>query len=113
MLLLLLISFHSVFSATITEPPHDVTVLFGGTAVFDCTGEGDLLEWTYDGITVDEDQGMTGVSIVQHDVPSGMISSSLHVTATINKDEVAVSCRIVTSPYTSTSAGAYSLCKTY
>ena len=109
MLLLLLIGFHCAFSATITEPPHDVTVLFGGTAVFDCTGEGDLLQWTYDGITVDEDQVTMGVSIVHHDVPSGMIlSSSLHVTATIENDGVAVSCRIVThSPYTSTNARAY------
>ena len=114
MLLLLLIGFHSatVFSATITEPPHDVTILFGGTAMFDCTGEGDLLEWTYDGITVDEDQVTMGVSIVHRDVsllPSGMVSSSLHVNTTINKDKVAVSCRIVThSPFsTITSDGAY------
>ena len=32
--------------ATITSPPQDATTLFGDTAVFNCVGEGDLLQWT-------------------------------------------------------------------
>ena len=94
--------------ATITSPPQDATILFGDTAVFNCTGEGDLLQWTYDGTTVDEQIAQERqISIVHHNVPDGMVSSSLYINATIENDGQSIGCSIVSfSPFGVVSEGA-------
>ena len=84
-------------AATITSPPQDATTLFGDTAVFNCTGEGDLLQWTYDGTTVDGQIAQQyQISIVHHNVSDGMVSSSLYINATIENDKRAIGCRVIT-----------------
>ena len=94
--------------ATITSPPQDATTLFGDTAVFNCTGEGDLLQWTYDGTTVDGQVAQERqISIVHHNVSDGMVSSSLYINATIENDGVGISCIVVSfSPFDLVSDGA-------
>ena len=50
-------------------------------------GEGDLLRWTYDGTTVDEQIAQQyQISIVHHNVSDGMVSSSLYISATIENE---------------------------
>ena len=81
--------------ATITSPPQDATTLFGDTAVFNCTGEGDLLQWTYDGTGVDEHiKQQYQISIVHHNVSDGMVSSSLYINATIENDGQSIGCSV-------------------
>ena len=83
-------------AATITSPPQDTTTLFGDTAVFSCTGEGDLLHWTYDGTDVDEHiKQQYQISIVHHNVSGGMVSSSLYINATIENDGQSIGCSVV------------------
>ena len=96
-------------SIVITGPPQDVAILFGNTAVFNCTGEGDLLQWTYDSDAVDgQIAQQRQISIVHHNVPDGMVSSSLYINATIENDGVTIGCIIITySPFDIVSAGAY------
>ena len=96
-------------SIVITSPPQNVAILFGNTAVFNCTGEGDLLQWTYDGTTVDGQIAQQyQISIVHHNVSDGMVASSLYITATIDNDGANIGCRIITySPFLIVSAGAY------
>ena len=92
-------------SIVITEPPQDVAILFGNTAVFNCTGEGDLLVWTYDNGAVDEQ--LYQIFTIHHNVSDGMVSSSLYINATIDNDGVIIGCTIVSySPYVIVSAGA-------
>ena len=67
-----------------------MTILLGSTAVFNCTGEGDLLQWTYDSTTVDEQ-----ISIVHHNVSDGMVSSSLYINATVDNDGVTIACIVL------------------
>ena len=77
-------------------PPRDVTILFDNIAAFNCTGHGELFEWTYDGVPVTSKQG----EIAYHNVSDGMVSSSLYINATIDKDGAAIVCRIITTmPY--------------
>ena len=85
-----------------------MTILLDSTAVFNCTGEGDLLQWTRDGTTVDEQIAQQyQISIVHHNVSDGMVSSSLYINATIENDRVTIGCRIVAySPFNIDSAGA-------
>ena len=99
--LVLLLVLGGIKAPTITSPPQDAIILFGDTAVFNCTGEGDLLSWT---TTVDGQRRQIHVSIADHSVPDDMVSSSLHINATI---DVVISCRIITySPFGIVSAGA-------
>ena len=110
-LVFILLVLGGIKAATITSPPEDATTLFGDTAVFNCTGEGDLLQWTYDGTTVDGQIAQQyQISIVDHSVSDGMVSSSLYITgnATIENDgAVAIGCRIITySPFDIESIGA-------
>ena len=78
MIFLPIIFLGGIKAATITSPPQDATTLFGDTAVFNCTGEGDLLQWTYDGTTVDGQIAQQHqISIVDHNVSDGMVSSSI------------------------------------
>ena len=107
LLVLLLLILFLALCAVIT-PAQDVTILLGSTAVFNCTGEGDLLQWTYDGTTVDEQIAQQRqISIVHHSVSDGMVSSSLYINATVDNDGVAIGCIIIThSPFDIDSAGA-------
>ena len=91
----------------IISPPQDVAILLGNTAVFNCTGEGDLLQWTYDGTTVDgQIAQQRQISIVHHNVSDGMVSS-LYINATIEDDGAAIGCIIITySPFDIVSTGA-------
>ena len=106
-------SIYTTGTAVITVPPRDATVLFNHmhVAVFNCTGEGDQLQWTYDSKTVDRQIAQQRqISIVHHNVSDGMVSSSLYITATVDKDRLraAIGCRIITfSPLDIVSAGAY------
>ena len=89
----------------ISTPPQDTSTIFGSIAAFNCMGKGDQLQWTYDGLTIAEDEE---ISIVHHTVSAGMVSSSLYINATIDKDGAAIGCRIVAySPFDIVSAGAY------
>ena len=94
--------------ATITSPPQDATTLFGDTAVFNCAGEGDLLQWTYDGTTVDGQIAQQHqISIVDHNVSDGMVSSSLYINATVENDGQSIGCSVVSfSPGNLASEGA-------
>ena len=97
MIFLPIIFLGGIKAATITSPPQDATTLVGDTAVFNCTGEGDLLQWTYDGTTVDEQIAQQyQISIVHHNVSDGMVSSSLYINATLDNDETIAGCRIAT-----------------
>ena len=94
--------------ATITSPPQDATTLFGDTAVFNCAGEGDLLQWTYDSTTVDEQIAQQRqISIVHHNASDGMVSSSLYINATIENDGQHIGCVVVSNtPFGVVSEGA-------
>ena len=95
-LYLLIIFLGGIKAATITSPPQDATTLFGDTAVFNCTGEGDLLQWAYDGTTVDGQIAQQyQISIVHHNVSDGMVSSSLYISATIENDGQSIGCSVV------------------
>ena len=97
LLVLLLLILFLALCAVITSPPQDVTILLGSTAVFNCTGEGDQLQWTYDGHTITEMiQQQYQISIVYHNV-SDMVSSSLYINAIVDNDGVTIAC-IVTLP---------------
>ena len=87
--------------------PQDTSVLVGTIATFNCTGEGDLLQWTYDSATVDEQvQHQQQISIVHHNVSGGMVSSSLYINATIDNDGAAIGCRLASLPFDVVSIGA-------
>ena len=110
LLILLLLILFLALCAVITLPPQDVTILLGSTAVFNCTGEGDLLQWTYHGTTVDGQIAQQyQISIVYHNVSDGIVSSSLYINATIENDGQSVGCVIAFSnaPFDIVSAGAY------
>ena len=94
--------------ANITSPPQDATILFGDTAVFNCAGEGDVLQWTYDGTTVDGQVAQQRqISIVDHNVSDGMVSSSLYINATIENDGQSIGCVVVSNtPFGVVSEGA-------
>ena len=82
--------------AVITSPPQNATTLFDDTAVFNCAGEGHLLQWTYDGTTVDGQIAQQyQISIVHHNVSDGMVSSSLYINATIDNDGAVITCLII------------------
>ena len=106
--LLLYILLRYTGGATITSPPQDATTLFGDTAVFNCAGEGDLLQWTRDGDTVDEQIAQQyQISIVHHNVSDGMVSSSLYINATIENDGQSIGCNVVsTMPIDTVNEGA-------
>ena len=95
-------------SIVITSPPQNVAILFGNTAVFNCTGEGNLLQWTYDGTTVDGQIAQQyQISIAHHNVSDGVVSSSLYINATIENDGAAIGCTILSlTPFDIVSTGA-------
>ena len=96
MIFLPIIFLGGIKAATIISPPQDATTLFGDTAVFNCTGEGDLLQWTHDGTDVDEQIAQQRqISIVHHNVSDGMVSSSLYINATIDNDGQSIGCTVV------------------
>ena len=106
--LLTIFYLRDVKATVITSPPQDATTLFGDTAVFNCTGEGDLLQWTYDGDTVDGQIAQQHqISIIHRDVLDGMVSSSLYINATIENDEQSIGCVVVSNtPFDVVSKGA-------
>ena len=96
---------HNINCIAISTPPQDTSTIFGSIAAFNCMGKGDLLQWTYDGLPIAEDE--EEISIVHHNVSGGMVSSSLYINATIDNDGAAIGCRIVVySPFDIDSAGA-------
>ena len=105
---LLIIFLGGIKAANITSPPQDATTLFGDTAVFNCAGEGDLLQWTRDGDTVDGQIAQERqISIVHHNVSNGMVSSSLYINATIENDGQSIGCVVVSNtPFGVVSEGA-------
>ena len=105
LILTILVHVHVCTSANITEPPQDVTALFGDMAIFNCTGEGDTLKWTHNGdIIIAQEQR---ISIVHHNVSDGVVSSSLYISATIENDDGAIGCSIITySPFDIDNIGA-------
>ena len=107
-LYLLIIFLGGIKAADISSPPQDATTLFGDTAVFNCTGEGDLLQWTYDATNVDGRIAQQyQISIVDHSVSDGMVSSSLYINATIENDGQSIGCLIVSNtPFDVVSEGA-------
>ena len=110
--LLLIIATHipSVYTtgtAVITVPPQDAIVLFNHLAVFNCTGKGDRLEWTYDGSRIHMDERIVQGPI--DNVSDGMVSSSLSINATIENDGANIGCHVLNSTSNSldlASAGA-------
>ena len=108
--LLLIIATHipSVYTtgtAVITVPPRDAIVLFNHVAVFNCTGKGDRLEWTYDGSRIHMDERIAQGLI--YIVSDGMVSSSLSINATIEDDGANIGCHVLNSTSNSlVSAGA-------
>ena len=96
MIFLPIIFLGGIKAVTITSPPQDAATLFGDTAVFNCTGEGDLLQWTYDGTDVDGQIAQERqISIVHRNASDGMVSSSLYINATVENDGVDIGCIIV------------------
>ena len=87
-------------SATITEPPREATVLFGETARFNCTGEGYVLHWVYDGSTISEEIKLQRqISLVPNNVSNGLVSSSLFINATVDNDGAAIGCQVLTESF--------------
>ena len=84
-------------SCIINSSPQDVTVILGSTAVFNCTGEGDQLQWTHGGEPINE-------GIVHHNVSDGMVSSSLYINATLNNDGVTIACLVLDPGFDSAGA---------
>ena len=86
-----------ILCVAITSPPEDSTTLIGNTAIFNCSGEGTILQWTYNGNTVtDQIKKYREIHIVKHNVSANMLSSMLYINATLDNDHSFIGCSIVT-----------------
>ena len=94
---LLFLSIQYVSFASILTPHGNLSILFGSTVVFNCSGVGDMFHWTRSGSTINEMiKQEYQISIVYHNVSDGVVSSSLYINATIANDRAAIACGIYT-----------------
>ena len=105
-LLVLLVLFCGRASPAITflSTPQDVDVLHGEVAIFNCSGEGHDLWWSYDGQELTSELKMAkNITIVTKNTTSAngtMILSSMLETVADEDNDIVISCTILTlQPY--------------
>ena len=78
----------------ILEPPEPVNATLNTTTVFQCNATGELFEWFVDGRNEATPEAMArGVKVTSPRDPDGIINSTLTIPATIDNDNITISCR--------------------
>ena len=115
---------HVTNGAIITETPKNSYTLLGDTAIFNCSGQGAQLHWSYDGNDItDAVLNKRQITIVHHSVADGLSSTLYAIAKPLPTDDltdantIAISCIIVSinsnHKIEIASEGASSICETY
>ena len=80
--------------------PEPVNATLNTTAAFHCVATGRLIGWVVNGDPNDTPEAMArGVEVTNPRDPDGIVNSTLTIPATIDNDDITISCEVAIDGY--------------